>query len=205
MPFAALLGALRDRFRLWQSPGARSAIQRQEDYLRDQNVTQRRWEKLDTPEGPVHSRVATSDPTPETVAALDDESLAGIRENAGIALRFVHAHLRGFDAPAWSLQELDDAFASWTADGDKAYWTPDAVEQIVGSAFGEHCVRTLGMRWVMITDAYGTAAAVEVDGQGEKYKSMRSFPFAAVGKRIEAGEVRFLVSIFRLLQDGLAR
>ena len=36
------------------------------------------------------------------LATLDDESLAGIRENAGIALRFVHAHVRGFDAPTWS-------------------------------------------------------------------------------------------------------
>lgn len=205
MTIASLLGALRDRVRIWKSPGARSAIQRQEDYLRDHHVTRRRWEKLDTPEGTVQSRVATSDPTPETVATLDEESLAGIRENAGLALRFVHAHVRGFDMPVWSLHELDDAFANWMAGGDKACWSPDAVEQIVGSAFGEHCVRTLGMRWVTVTDAYGTAAAVEIDGRGEQYKSMRSFPFAVVGKRIKAGEARFLVSVFRVIQDGLAR
>ena len=46
---------------------------------------------------------------------------------------------------------------------------------------------------------------IEIDGRGERYKSMRSFPFAVLGKRIKAGEAHFLVSIFRVIQDGLAR
>ena len=59
------------------------------------------------------------------------------------------------------------------------------------------------MRWLMVTDAYGTAAAVEADSQGGEYKSMRTFPFAAVGRRIAAGEAHFLVGVFRVIHDGL--
>ena len=76
--------------------------------------------------------------------------------------------------------------------------------RIVGSAFGEFCVRTLAMRWVTITDATGSSAAVEGDGRGAKYK-MRGFPFAAVGKRIDSGEARFLVAILHALQDDMRR
>ena len=195
----SLRGALRDRIRLW-----RSVIDRQEDYLKGQQVTNRRWETIDTPEGPVTSRVATTAPAQETVVPLPDDALAGVHEAAGLALRFVHDHLARFDAPTWSLQDLDDAFANWMARGDKENCPPQAVRQIVGAAFGEYCVRTLGMRWMLVTDAYGTDAAVEGAGDDVRYKSMRSFPFAVVGKRIDAGETGFLVGVYRMLQAGAA-
>lgn len=159
--------------------------------------------KHDTPEGVVNTRVATLDPQAETVTPLDEETLAGLRQNAGMALRFVHDHVANFNAPTWSLQDLDDAFAGWIAHGDKEACPPRAVEAIVSAAFGEYCVRMLGMRWVSITDSHGEALAVEGAGNGEKYKEMRSFPFAAVGKRIDSGESQFLVGIFRVLQHGM--
>jgi hypothetical protein len=201
----ALLGAWRDRIQLWRSPGSRSAIERQESYLAGRNATDRRWQTHDTPEGPVTTRVATTEPARETVVPMPEPMLSEVREAAGLALRFVHDHVRGFDAPSWSLRDLDEAFAQWLANGDKAHCPPEVVEQIVASAFGEFCVRDLGMRWVLVTDAHGTAAAVEGDGGGERYKSLRSFPFAAVGKRIEAGESGFLAAICRTLQAGMAR
>jgi hypothetical protein len=204
MPFDALLGALRDRVRLWRLPGAQAIIDRQERYLQGRQATSRRWEQHDTPEGAVHARVATTGPAKEAVAPLPEDMMAGIREAAGMALRFVHDHVAGFDAPNWSLQDLDDAFAGWTSRGDRLDCPPVVVERIVGSALGEFCVRTLGMRWVLVTDEYGTVAAIEGPGNGQKYKSMRSFPFAAVSKRIEAGESHFLMSIYRVLEAQMA-
>lgn len=200
MLLTRLMTAWRDR-----RPGSRGAAQRQEDYLHGQDVKDRRWVKHETPEGTVNTRVATLDPQAETVAPVDAETLAGLQQNAEMALRFVHDHVASFSAPAWSLQDLDDAFAAWTSRGDKDACPPSAVEAIVSAAFGEYCVRTLGMRWVSITDAYGQALAVEGAGSGEKYKDIRSFPFAAVGKRIDSGESQFLVGIFRVLQDGMRR
>jgi len=88
--------------------------------------------------------------------------------------------------------------------GDKEYYTADAVEQIVRSAFGEFCVRALGMQWVLVTDAYGTAAAVEGTPQAADAKAVRSFPFAAVNKRITAAEAQFMVPIYRHLEAALA-
>ena len=184
-------------------PGSRSVVQRQEDYLQDEKVKDRRWVKHDTPEGAVNTRVATLDPQAETVTPVDEDTLAGLRQNAEMAFRFVHDHVANFDAPTWSLQDLDDAFAAWTAHGDKAACPPQAVEAIVSAAFGEYCVRTLGMQWVSMTDSYGQALAVEGAASGQKYKDMRTFPFAVVGKRIDSGESHFLVSIFRVLQDGM--
>ena len=201
----SIVTALRDRLNAWRLAGARSAIQRQEQYLEDKGATNRRWKTLDTPEGAVTARVATHGPVDESVGQLPDDALAGIKENAALATAFVHAHLRRFDAPTWSLQDLDDAFANWSQHGDKEYSTAEAVEQIVGSAFGEFCVRALGMRWVLVTDAYGTAAAVEARPQDLGAGTLRSFPFAAVNKRITAGEAQFVVPIYRHIEAELAR
>ena len=199
----ALLGALRDRIQLLRSPGSRSTIERQESYLKGQKAVNRRWETRDTPEGPVTTRTATIEPVEEIVVPMPESMLAEVREASGLVLRFVHDHVRAFDAPNWSLKDLDEAFANWQTGGDKRNYPPEAVEQIVGSAFGECCVDKLGMSWVLVTDAYGTAAAVEGTGTGERYKSMRSFPFAVVSKRIEAGESDFLIGIYRTLQAGM--
>jgi hypothetical protein len=203
MSLSSFLGALRDRFRAWRSPTARATIERQEAYLEGQEVEDRRWETLDTPEGPVSARVATTGPVTETLAPLPDDAMAEVREAADMTLRFVHDHVRGFDAPAWSLQDLDAAFASWLANGDRQHCPPAAVERIVGAAFGDFCVRTLGMRWVLLTDEHGTDFAVVGAGDGKKYESVRAFPFAVVGKRIEAGESGFLVAVYRLLKDRM--
>ncbi len=204
MSLSSFLAALIDRFRAWRSPTARTAIERQEAYLEDKPVTERRWETHDTPEGPVHTRAATLPPAAETVEPLSDEAAAAIAQASAMTLRFVHDHVRGFDAPNWSLQDLDDAFAGWMAHGDKQNCPPDAVVQIVGAAFGEHCIRTLGMRWVTLTDADGTDVAIEGPGNGQRYETLRSFPFAAVGKRIDAGETGFLVAMYRVLQADAA-
>ena len=201
----SLVTALRDRLNARRLSGARSAIQRQERYLEGKGATNRRWKTLDTPEGAVTVRVATHGPVDESVASFPEDALAAIKENAALATAFVHAHLRRFDAPMWSLQDLDDAFANWILHGDKEHYAADAVEQIVGSAFGEFCVRTLGMRWVLVTDAYGTAAAVEATPQNPGIRALRSFPYAAVNKRITAGEAHFVVPIYRHLEAELAR
>ena len=200
----SLLGALRDRIQLWRSPGSRTALERQEVYLQGQKVTNRHWETHDTPEGAVTTRVATTGPVKETVAPLPEDMMAGVREMAGHALMFVRDHLPGFDTASWSLQDLDDAFANWIARGDHASCPPEIVEQIVGSAFGEFCARQLDMHWILVTDAHGTAAAIEGDGSGARYKTMRSFPFAAVSKRIASGEAHFLVPIYRVIKGDIA-
>ena len=205
MLLTPLVTALRDRLNAWRMPGARSAIQRQEQYLEGKGASDRRWKTLDTPEGAVTARVATHTPVDQTVVPFPDDALAAVTESAALAMAFVHAHLRRFDGPTWSLQDLDDAFANWSLHGDKEYYTADAVEQIVGSAFGEFCVRALGMRWVLVTDAYGTAAAVEAARRNSGINALRSFPFAVVNKRISAGESHFLMGIFRHLEAELAR
>jgi hypothetical protein len=200
MSLSSFLGAWCDRFRAWRSPTARATIERQEAYLAGQQVEDRRWETLPTPEGPVTARVATTGPAAETLAPLPDEALDEVRQAADMTMRFVHDHVRRVDASAWSLQDLDDAFANWMAHGDKGNCPPAAVERIVGAAFGEFCVRTLGIRWVLLTDEHGTDLAVVGAGDGEKYESVRTFPFAVVGKRIDAGETGFLVGVYRMLQ-----
>jgi hypothetical protein len=69
--------------------------------------------------------------------------------------------------------------------------------QILGASFGQYCADTLEMRWVVITDQDGTAAAI----RGAK-KDYRAFPFHAIWKRIRDRENGFFKPIYISLEEA---
>ena len=72
--------------------------------------------------------------------------------------------------------------------------------KIVGAAFGKFCAEALNMRWIRLTDADGTAIAI----QG-RTKDFRCFPFHAIAKRVPLGEYGFFKPIYISLQDAAER
>jgi hypothetical protein len=188
-----------DALRKFGSPTQRSAIQRQDEQLQGKRVIERRRHVSRSELGQSATFVATAEPEPETVAPLSDDELAPILENAALVDAFFKAFACG-DVSNHLLDRLDNAFSAWTEAIEKKGYTNDAVVEIVGAAFGKFCAEALNMRWIRLTDADGTAIAI----QG-RTKDFRCCPFHAIAKRVPLGEYGFFKPIYISLQDAAER
>jgi hypothetical protein len=125
---------------------------------------------------------------------LSNEEVRPLRENALYGIDF----LKAFDACSgtdWTLDELDAAFASWQRAADRRGYTDEAVIELLGAMFGEHCNSQLNMRWIKLTDDYGQTLAV--DGT---LREFRGFPYQTIAKRIADSEHGFFRPVFALLK-----
>ena len=177
----------------------KTAIERQDEQLKDKRVTERRMHVARSELGQSSAFVATVDPVPETVVPLTDAELAPILENATLVDGFILA-FRKQRTENGLLADLDAAFGAWSEETDKNGYSSEAVIEIAGAAFGKFCAENLNMRWVRVTDVDGTAIAV----QG-RFKDFRGFPYAAISKRIPVGEYGFFTPIYISLQDAAER
>ena len=188
-----------DALRRVGSPTQRTAIERQDEQLKGMRIIDRRRHVARSELGQSSTFVATTEPEPETVVPLSDEELTPILENAELVAPFLDAFL-GRSPSKQFLDDLDDAFGGWSEANDKKGYTDEAVVEIVGAAFGRFCAETLGMRWIRLADADGTAIAI----QG-RTKDFRGFPYHAISKRIPSGEYGFFKPIYISLQDAAER
>ena len=98
-----------------------------------------------------------------------------------------------------SLESLDDAFDAFVRLGDAV--DANDVVLAVGAAFGEHLVRTMGFRWGIATDDYGTDIAVLArPDRGD----ITIFPVNFVAKRWERRETKFLIASIGLVEKTLS-
>lgn len=151
-----------------------------------------------TPDGPISGKMTTIDPFPQKVRALGPGEATKFTQLADGAVGFVQAY--GVNTAHPTLKDCDDAFAVWQKSPSPRKYKNEDVVETLGAAFGEHCVRELGMQWVLVTDKYGKDYAVKATD-----REVIAFPFSAVQKRIESGESKFLEPIFfsmkGMLQD----
>ena len=151
-----------------------------------------RVELMETPQGPITTRVSTVEPKPQTVRPFGEADRAWL----AASLRQAEALAVRYDAPAaaasLSPAVLDRVFARWL--GDVACDRPDGgvVAAAAGAALGEHLVRAAGMEWAVVTDDAGTARAVR-----HAATHVMAFPQESVLKRIERGEADFVDNIAR--------
>jgi len=127
-------------------------------------------------------------PSAEQLRALDEKA-EGVN---GFLLAFI-----GRDpGPQWTLEDLDAAFAAWLTGENKKYYSKQTVIAITGAAFGTYLIKHLGMRWLWLTDADGSAWAVR-----DANDSVTGFPHHTVAKRIDDSESGFFLPVFRYLQS----
>lgn len=188
-----------DAIRRFGRPDQRSALARQDRTLTGKKVLARRHETARSASGSSERFVATVEPSPESIRPFNAEETSAITENAARLPAFLTAFL-GHAVEAWGPDELDRAFSSWTTASDRQGYDDESVVQILGAAFGEYCSRTLHMRWVVISDCDGDAAAI----RGVE-KDFRGFPFHSVWKRIRAGEHLFFRSVYVSLEADAQR
>lgn len=195
----AIVTAIIDALRRFGTSTQKSAIERQDEQLKDRNVLERHRSIARSELGSTAQFVATTEPVPEEVVSLTDEELAPILENAALIGNFVAAFSTN-DSSELLLDQMDSAFGAWIESDDKKGYTDDAVIEIAGAAFGKFCADNLNMRWIRVTDDLGSAIAV----QG-RVKEFRGFPYASIAKRIPKREHGFFRAIFISLQDASER
>jgi uncharacterized protein DUF3806 len=183
-----------DAIRRIGSPTQRSALRRQDAYLAGKIFRNHRREMSRSRSGATESFVATIEPEPETVRPFSEEENQAIEENSALFPEFLRLFV-GQSLETWGLDDLDAAFASWAGAADRRGYDEEAVVQILGAAFGLYCARTLDMRWVVITDPNGSAAAL----RGAK-RDYRAFPFHAIWKRLRDREQGFFKPIYISLE-----
>jgi hypothetical protein len=185
-----------DAIRRIGGPTQRSALMRQDDYLDNKIITDRRLGMARSSVGTAASFVATIKPVPETIRPFNDEESQAIEDNSALLPEFFRVFLeRPIDV--WGPDDLDAAFALWAGDAGGKGYDEEAVVQILGAAFGEYCAHTLNMRWAVVTDQDGSAAAV----RGVR-KDYRAFPFHAIRKRIHDREQGFFNPIYVSLEQA---
>jgi hypothetical protein len=176
----------------------KSALERQDQYLNDKIVESRHREVARSPSGTAETFVATVAPTPEDLRPMNAEEMQAVIDSSALVDRFFESFL-GHTPPSWGVEQLDAAFACWARATERMGYDDEAVVQILGAAFGQLCVRTVHMTWVVIKDSDGTAAALR-----GTHKDYRAFPFHSIRKRIRDSEEGFFRSIYITLEDAAA-
>jgi hypothetical protein len=114
--------------------------------------------------------------------------LAWVAGYVGMAERLAAARLGTTGPPG--VDELDALWAGWLEASPRAEEANDMVHA-VGLAFGQRLVDELGMRWMVVTDEYGTEMAAH-----EPRGNMLVFPANVVAKRWDSRETGFLRPIY---------
>lgn len=95
--------------------------------------------------------------------------------------------------------ELDVILSRWMIeDGDKE--PADSVADALGVAFGDFLLENHKFRWVVVTDAYGTATAVR-----HQHSDVMAFPASSVAKRIDDNVPECFQVLQATILDVLAR
>jgi hypothetical protein len=190
----SILSNIIDALRRIGSPTEKSALRRQDSQLEGRAVVERGRIVARQDGESVQGFRATVEPYHEEVSVLADEDIESIHQNALLAPSLFEAF--DIETNADLLDQLDKAFKEWICSSDQRGYSRDDIMEILGACFGEHCNATLGMRWVKVSDQYGTSLAV--DGVDVEF---RAFPYHSIAKRIAGSEHTFFRGIYVLLKD----
>jgi hypothetical protein len=174
----------------------KSALRRQDEQLRGQQVLSRQRIRIRDSGSEVEGFVAKIAPVEEKIVPVSVGEVRSILENARLTGAFIRT-FHGVQGVDWSLQDLDAAFAAWLHADDKLGYTDAAVVEILGAGFGQYCASHLNMRWIRVTDSLGTAIGL----QGRE-SDFRGFPFHSISKRIPDCEYGFFGSVFISLKHA---
>lgn len=99
---------------------------------------------------------------------------------------------------------LDRAWSAWLAQWEstpaETREDPNPFINAVGIALGQHLVDALGLRWVIVTDQYGTEVAVHGDPG-----NVLIFPPNLVGKRFASRTTGFIAPLIEQVCADIGR
>jgi len=145
---------------------------------------------VQTPDGQMEMTVTKVDPIPQNIVELSAEELKSIKSDANRASHFITILTDSKQKDDYTLKQLDRAFEIWINSEIESEFNKSDVIKIVGSAFGEYRMKNLNMRWVKVSDEYGTDFAIR-----SQVKDIMGFPYSSVLKSIKAKEHTFMIPV----------
>lgn len=134
-----------------------------------------------------------------SILELSDAERGWVVQQIAAAAALAKVHL-GRDEPLPSLETLAATFSRWAASPGDQRQDANAVVLALGTAFGQHLVDGLGLRWVIVSDEHGTDIAVH--GQPG---DMLMFPISSTAKRCETGDFGFFPLLYAAMRDDVTR
>ena len=154
--------------------------------------------EVETPEGVASATKTTVDEFPQEVIDIQMSVLEAIEANVSLGPAFVQEFVEGASDP--NLKDYDEAFKRWqaaAAKGETDIASGTGID-LFGSILGNALVTDLDMKWVKVTDQYGTEYAVK-----GKSAEVFAYPFSTVGKRVDRGEHDFMYSVYYAIRQAM--
>ncbi len=148
-----------------------------------------------TTTGPVQAFSQSAEPVKQEFIPLSEDEYNFILWCETKAKEFVQTYL-GEEASV-TLQSCDDAFSTWQREENKRF-SENEVICFLGAFLGQECVRELDMRWMTVTDEYGSDYAVCYT-KG----AVVGYPHSSVKKRIKTNTHIFMVPIFNGIKQRI--
>ncbi|MGE0708731.1 MAG: DUF3806 domain-containing protein [Planctomycetota bacterium] len=158
-----------------------------------------RTEELPTRTGVVQLQTTVVEPAPQELRDLGDEERAWLAHQLAAARALIARYCEPEPEDPFDPACLDRAFGAWLLADPERSEEGELVAAALGAAFGERCVRALGMRWVVLTDELGTDLAVHHDSG-----AATAFPVESVRKRLASGAGDFFEPIYLGIRERIA-
>ena len=154
---------------------------------------------VETPAGDFEATRTNVEAIPQEVTALTDDIQSEVDRLAAAGPEFVRIFLPNVSDP--SLKHYDEAFRLWQESRGN---DPDAVSEalvidIIGSYLGNKLVSELDMKWVEVTDQYGSDYAVH-----HAQIDVFAYPFSTVKKRVDKDENDFIFNVYYMVKQAVA-
>ena len=172
------------------------AKQRFDEYTKGLNITEKKQESFESPEGVVRSYSAIAKDKEIGELPVSAEQIAEINRAVSYAPKFAEMYA-GFTGDVITPNVLDVAFKNWKEKRSNSPFDEESVIFVVGAAFGEYCNKHLNMKWVVVDDEFGQELAIRF-----VEKVVYGYPFSTVEKRINTSESGFLVLTFHQLDHS---
>ncbi|WP_074864238.1 DUF3806 domain-containing protein [Atopomonas hussainii] len=150
---------------------------------------------IKTPTGEVVAEHRTEEPFQQDISPVKANVISEISALAREASNFQQKYLPV--VTILSLETLDQAVMHWRND-DVSDYSEREVIAILGAYLGERLAADFGLKWVIVSDKYGTDYAVTDNERGTQV-----FPFSSVAKRIDLTEARIMVGIYYTAKHGI--
>ena len=150
--------------------------------------------------GTVEYTQTVEDAAAETVRDLGEAELERIASEASRLRDWSERYPHEAVTPGQvSIPILDFLWNEWLDDERPDRPSGEEAIRVLGSAFGHLLTLELDMRWVEVTDQYGTAVGVRA-GVGD----VTGYPYSSVEKRVETGGRYFFGDIHSVLAAQIA-
>lgn len=143
----------------------------------------------------VYVKSSVSKMTEQEFSNLSKEDCEFIFQNLLLADQLLKIYSSNYSLKNFTASVLDELIDLWNDDSTRFDVSEPDFINIIGSAFGHYLNKTIGSKWLIVTDEYGTDYTCQIDEI-----KLSSFPINSVSKAINQKREGSLEDIYLILQ-----